>query len=64
MATPARKSFDDGRRGPVPDIQADGEDVVFRVGIAGVKGAALLIIRCDAAGNAWASIEPTDRPAS
>ena len=54
---PARKGLDH-RIGPMPEIRADGDSVSFWLDIAGLHQSVRLVIRCDAAGNVWASLTP------
>jgi hypothetical protein len=37
-------------------IRADGNAVTFHLDVPGLTDASCLVIRCDADGNAWASI--------
>jgi hypothetical protein len=44
-------------------IRADGDMVTFHLDVQGLNEAARLVIRCDAEGNAWASIaDASDAP--
>jgi hypothetical protein len=52
----ARKTMDQ-RPGPVPEIRADGDSVTFRLEIAGVHAGARLVLRCEADGTVWASMD-------
>lgn len=52
----ARKTMDQ-RPGSTPEIRADGDTVTFRLEIAGVNAGAKLVIRCDADGTVWASLD-------
>ena len=47
----------DQRPGSTPEIRADGDTVTFRLEIAGVNAGAKLVIRCDADGTVWASMD-------
>ena len=46
--------------GILPEILATGSSVTFRLEVAGVRRSPTLLLRCDADGEVWASIE---RPA-
>jgi hypothetical protein len=43
--------------GALPEIQATGSSVTFRLEVAGVRHSPTLLLRCDPDGNVWASIE-------
>jgi len=58
MAT--RKTCDQ-RPGPVPDIRADGDAVLFQFDVTGLRQEARLIIRCAPDGSVTAAIL-SDRP--
>jgi hypothetical protein len=47
--------------GSAPEIRADGDNVTFRLDVAGISEQAKLVLRCDADGGVWATIvlEPT-----
>jgi hypothetical protein len=47
-----------GRRGAPPSILAHGNDIVYVLTPPGVPRELRLVIRCDAEGELWASIEP------
>ena len=49
------------RAGPVPEIRADGDSIVFYMHVTGVHQQLRLIIRCDGDGSVWASIA-SERP--
>jgi hypothetical protein len=51
-----RKSLD-LQPGPLPDITAEGSSVKFHLAIKRVPDGGRLIIRCDANGDVFASIE-------
>ena len=51
----------DHRAGPVPEIRADGDSIVFYMHVAGIHQQPRLIIRCDGDGSVWASIA-SERP--
>ena len=46
-----------GQSGALPEIRLQGESVVFYLDIAAGRGNARLIIRCDADGQVWASLD-------
>jgi hypothetical protein len=46
----------DRRPGPVPEIRADGDNVTFRIEVAGMPERTRLVLRCDASGEVWAAI--------
>ena len=50
-----------GQSGALPEIRLQGESVVFYLDIAAGRGNSRLILRCDADGQVWASL---DEPAS
>jgi hypothetical protein len=52
----------DLRPGTLPEIRADGDRITYRLEIAGAQAGGRLIIRCDADGEIWASIDR--RPSS
>jgi hypothetical protein len=56
----ARKTHD-RRPGPLPEIHADGDSVTFSLPIPEVADGVRLILRCDAAGEVWASIVSTPK---
>lgn len=56
----ARKALD-GRPGPLPDIQMNGDSVTFAFDLADLDRARLLI-RCDPDGSVWASIPDVPDP--
>jgi hypothetical protein len=43
--------------GALPEIRLQGESVVFYLDIASSHGASRLVLRCDADGSVWASVE-------
>jgi hypothetical protein len=47
--------------GALPEIQATGSSLTFRLEVAGVRHSPVLLLRCDADGNVWASIEKNVR---
>lgn len=49
------RSLDD-RPGSLPTIRAEGDMITFHLDVQGLNESARLVIRCDAEGNAWASI--------
>jgi hypothetical protein len=53
----------DRRPGVLPDIRANGEDVVFQFLVALGKPAEAprLVLRCDSIGNVWAALRRSDR---
>lgn len=53
----------DRRPGVLPDIRANGEDVVFGFVVALGKPteAPQLVLRCDPGGDVWASLRRGDR---
>jgi hypothetical protein len=57
-----RQTFDQ-RPGSVPDIRTDTGGITFVMVPAGTPRGERLVIRCDADGEVWISIEP-DRPLS
>jgi hypothetical protein len=59
MAT--RKTLD-RRPGPVPEIRAERDSVLFHFDVAGLRREARLIVRCAPDGNVYMSI-PSERPA-
>jgi len=50
----------DRQPGPVPEIRAVGDSVVFHIGVRDVANGARLVIRCSPDGSVWASIESGD----
>jgi hypothetical protein len=40
----------------LPTIRAEGDMITFHLDVQGLNESARLVIRCDAEGNAWASI--------
>ncbi len=58
MAT--RKTCDQ-RPGPVPEIRADGDSVLFQFNVTGLRRESRLIVRCDPNGNVTASIHADAR---
>jgi uncharacterized protein (UPF0548 family) len=63
----ARRKALEHRPGIMPDIRADGDSVTFHLQTFGVDAEARLIIRCDADGAVWASMDSivhrtTDEP--
>jgi len=57
MSGMPHRSTLDRRAGRFPDIEADGRDVIFRLDIAESAWPVKLVIRCDAAGEGWLSID-------
>ena len=57
----ARKPLD-RQAGALPVIRSDRDSVVFHIQISGARGVRGLVIRCDDAGNVWASLESTGEP--
>ena len=43
--------------GALPEIRLEGESVVFYLDIATGRGTSRLVLRCDADGNVWASVD-------
>lgn len=43
--------------GALPEIRLQGESVVFYLDIATGRGTSQLLLRCDADGNVWASVD-------
>ena len=43
--------------GALPEIRLQGESVVFYLDIATGRGTSRLLLRCDADGNVWASVD-------
>jgi hypothetical protein len=43
--------------GALPEIRLQGDSVVFYLDIATRRGASRLLLRCDADGNVWVSVE-------
>jgi hypothetical protein len=60
----ANRSTLDRKAGRVPEIESDGRDLIFKLDIAESAWPVKLVIRCDADGEAWMSIDvPTpDEP--
>jgi hypothetical protein len=52
----------DQRPGALPDIRSDGDSVVFQIAVTNGATTNRLIIRCDANGSVWASIESPVAP--
>jgi len=46
-----------GHSGALPEIRLQGESVVFYLDIAAGRGNSRLILRCDADGQVWASLD-------
>ena len=46
----------DRRPGPLPEIQAEGDSLTFRLTVHGIPAETQLVLRCDAGGNVWAAI--------
>ena len=46
----------DGKRGPLPEIHALGNGVVYVMTPPGSAANDRLVVRCDAAGDVWISI--------
>jgi hypothetical protein len=46
----------DTQPGALPIIRADGDTVVFHLGVVGVQKGACVLVRCDEDGNVWASL--------
>jgi hypothetical protein len=53
----------DQRPGRVPAIEARDGDITFAITPAGIPRGVQLIIRCDADGEVWLSITPSDTTA-
>jgi hypothetical protein len=51
----ARKGLD-RQAGAPPQILPTGDSLTFHLRISGVRAGSLLLLRCDEAGNIWASI--------
>jgi hypothetical protein len=58
--TPKRTALD-RQPGSLPEIRASRDSVTFTLAPPGIAPGARLVIRCDAQGSEWASIE--DLPA-
>lgn len=58
MAT--RKTLD-RQPGEVPEIHADGDNITFRLVVAGAPDDTRLVLRCGANGEVWAAIVCTTR---
>jgi hypothetical protein len=43
--------------GPLPEIRLQGESVVFYIQVATGDGPSRLLLRCDPAGEVWASLD-------
>jgi hypothetical protein len=43
--------------GPLPEIRLQGESVVFYIQVATGHGPSRLLLRCDPAGEVWASLD-------
>ena len=44
------------RPAPLPDIRADGDDVIFNLDVASAWRGARLVLRCADDGSVWASL--------
>jgi hypothetical protein len=51
----ARRALD-RQAGAPPQILPNGDGLTFHIRISGVRSGSLLLLRCDEAGNIWASI--------
>jgi len=55
---------DDKRPGSMPDVSADADSTTFVIAVSGhalIPPGTRLIVRCDNAGNGWASIVKSGR---
>jgi hypothetical protein len=50
----------DTQRGVLPEIRAEGDSVVFQLGVVGVQKGARVVVRCDDQGNVSAAIFAAD----
>lgn len=49
--------------GAIPQVEGDGESVIFRFEVAGFADNTKLVLRCDVTGGVWVSITvDPDRP--
>jgi hypothetical protein len=46
----------DQRPGALPQITSDGVNIAYALVLPGTKNRTQLVLRCDAAGDVWASI--------